>query len=290
MTFRSLFYSFENKIALFYLLCNANLIIMDPGKFIGPKWMFLLFFILFMACKKEELPTEDPAIVMITVTGGRITDISSCRGDSCRSLTSLLYTDSVVTVTHHHYKKILYTIGDNGFAASSIEIADGMEASSRTYYIYDDEGHLIAHARGVFPAPTSGSYDPEIGPRYYGDTLLSSTVIYRYNNGDLVYKRDKFASLIYSCLFTTYRPSDVLFKLDYDNYGLLGVPGIHLKGYEGYGMSCDFCRFRVVEKHEINFTYEVDDMGYVIRIKKKENWCDPASMTESEVNYQLVFY
>ena len=226
--------------------------------------------IILLGCEfEEELRYLDPAIhnYRIYLSEGRIIVLESIYKDSVSGRTEYFFEDSIVTKIHTSTSsdeiiKIIYKMGQNGYASSSIKIPEkytifaGVDTIYRTraHYIYDDENHLIEKAYEII---------------HEGEIIIEPAHRYRYENGNLVFDAPvgRFGVMpgpVSGAYYNSYVPSEIHSKLDIHGLtnGILGVTSKNLIKHADYFMKGS----PPLSNSGIgDFEYKLDNRGYVIQ-------------------------
>jgi hypothetical protein len=264
--------------------------------------LILLTVLLFYTCKKDT--SDDPAgyvyTVRITIKDNRIQEYSVFWNDSCIYKHEYVFGPGYVTMLNYYPSdrisdSIIYKIGSNGYAESSIEFPEPAYSatkpvyySNRLSYFYDAGNHLTEVDVKAHLNDSDFMYYKHIG-----DTALIPKEAYEYSGGDRT--RSKSLNVQINgpgidpeCLFTQYSFTDKVAKLDLSDNGILGKPGSHLVENELFGETCNCSP--AISSNQHYFSYKLDKEGYVSQCK--EIWTNCHSKEYSIVtiyNYQYTF-
>jgi hypothetical protein len=228
----------------------------------------LLIIIFFSACDKN-----DPGNVHSTtnnyrlyITNNRIVEMDYLVNDSIRNITKYYFSDTQVKVVYYgqdttiQQKYILYKIGENGYAKSSIEYPETINVfssdsvfMSRRHYLYNSMDQLIII---------------ECEHRHPKDSTWFTLYQYSYNGENI---SNYFSEIPYSdCRSkTTYETSDITNKIDILNFtnGILGKTNSKLVTHVKNEKS-GFCDPHSSWGNDYDITYTLDEQGYVIQSKE----------------------
>jgi hypothetical protein len=259
--------------------------------------VLLLFCGLLVAgCRKEH---DQPGTVYtskIILHNGRISSISYYNGSAYLGKSEYTFREGSVTNIFidgnlDTLSRIIYKLGENGFAESSKSYPEDIEVGpmdtffmSRVFYTYDAQNRLTAEYIGDLRNDTlRHEYT------YIGDTMLIPNMRYYYEGEDL---KKKYPILIPfpskpSCLDYQYGPSDQICKLDYETNGILGNRGRHLVAYILTGEDCSCSPAMTTSQAYYTYTLDADD--YVIRVKELvENCHNHAHGSTIVTNYEIT--
>ena len=230
--------------------------------------IIIVIILLFGGCAKKDTgkiyyTTTD---YRVFIKNNRIIEINYLANDTVRGRTKFYFTDTQVKVVYYgqdttiQENYILYKIGENGYAESSIEYPESIEI------VYSDSVYM---GRKHY---TYNSLDQLITVKYEHhnpvDTSLLTLLSYTYNGEDIAgsYSQNPYNDCQNQI---TYESSDITSKIDILNFtnGILGKTNTklvkHIKS-----ASSGFCDPHSSATMEYDMTYTLDDQGYVIQSRK----------------------
>ena len=247
--------------------------------------IIILIILLFTGCTKKDpdntlYTTND---YQLFIKNNRIIEKNYLVNDAVRSRTKYYFNDTLVKVVFYgqdtlvQEKYILYKIGENGYAESSIEYPEPVSYDSsfmsRKHYIYNSFNQLI-----------TVKFENHTPYGIYLETLFT----YTYNGENIAgsYTRDRYSG----CEFQiTYESSDITSKIDILNFtnGILGKTNTklikHIKEE-----SSGFCDPHNSATMEYEMTYTLDDQGYVIQSRQSRNDQSDSSSPNTETTYTTI--
>ncbi len=251
----------------------------------------------FLSGCEEETVYREPKIYnyMIYISGGRITKFDYINGDTVSSRTEYLFEDSIVTKTRTHLasnsvSSTIFKMGQNGYAKSSVKTSEEYHIqansdtlyTSRLYYSYDAENHLKEKAYEII---------------HEGEILIAEFLGYNYKDGNLISESHigqftVIPSPPSSNCNNTFVPSNIPCKLDIYDFtnGILGVTSRSLIEHVDY---LDGCCWGGINASSTDFTYVLDNKGYVIQMKELTKECFHGEWSNTIYtkisNYELHF-
>jgi hypothetical protein len=255
--------------------------------------------LLLLACteKEADLTQYTTYDYRLYLKGNRIIETDYLRDDTVSAITKYYFSDKQVRVVSYGYdtsmpqRYILYEIGENGYAESSLEYPESITVLnesdsflfSRRHYIYDAQEHLTCI---------------EYFHYYYlfaSEWLTLCTYSYAVEN---ISGYQTYADLPYAaCGYTkTYEYTDIPSKIDILNFhnGILGKENTKLvkkitSQYNG------FCDPHTSGTINWDMTYTLDDRGYVIQSRRSTvdnsdaRYPDAGNLRVIIINYDIRF-